>query len=1037
MRLLKALVVTGLFAFALNAHSSAQAPNGNRVVAGQILVKFTPGTNGQAKAAAHRQGGGRVQSEIAETGLQLVAVPAGDETGAINRYRRNPNVMYAEPNFIRSIPEPVSGSTPTNHVPGTEAIPGDHMFKEQWALHNTGQQFYCPIPAWPDFCFYAGTPDADTDAPEAWAISTGNAITVAVIDTGIDYTHPDLAGNYAGGIDYVTPDGDPMDDHGHGTHVSGTIAAAMNNLTGDPAQEEGVVGVAPFARIRAYKVCDANGSCSDFAIQQAIVQAVADGAKVINMSLGGAERSQGLDDAVQFAWNAGLVIVAGAGNDGNTNLFYPAAFDHVISVGAFDEDHRRATFSNYGDWVDISAPGNVILSTYPMDACAPSTEPGDIGCYNWLSGTSMATPHVSGAAALVWSRGDVTSNQQVVDILLNSADPQGVDPVRLDSWTIHGGLNLHDAMAGWISPPTLPRVTVSAGPIKPLEAGPTSGAFVLARDGDVSAALDVNFDITGTATSGADYVPVSNMASFAAGASTAVVPITPIDDLLVEPDETVVLTISGGAGYIPGSPSSASLKIGSDDLPPDLIVSAFTAPAVGGAGLSITVNDTTKNQGGGSSVATLTTFYLSANAVLDAPDIQLGTRDVPALLPGGTNAGPSTLTIPANTAGGSYYIHAKVDAANTITETLENNNVRTAGPVRIGPDLTITSLNAPAAAGDGDTITVSDITTNAGGGNAGPSRTALYLSTNLAWDAADKPIGGRDIGPLGVNGASSAQTQAVIPSGTTGGLYYVIARADDLNAVTESQETNNIRASASIKIGPDLIVSALTVPSSGAGAGGTVTVSDTTKNQGAGTPTAASTTAFYLSTNTAFDASDRLVGTRPVMALAAGQTQMVSTPLQIPTDVATGNYFILARADVNNDVVESVESNNVNFAPIKIGPDLTETALSVAGTAVPGGSINVTETTKNAGGGAAGPSTTKFYLSSNGLFDANDVFICSRDVGSLGAGGTSLATTPCTIPAGTAPGNMFLIGVVDGTGVVTETNETNNTLAVFITVKTS
>ena len=125
-RTLKALVATGLFAFALNAHPSAQAPNANRVVAGQILVKFTPGANGQAKADAHRQGGGRVLNEIAEIGLQLVAVPAGDETGAINRYRRNPNVIYAEPNFIRSIPEPVGGSTPTNHVPGTEPIPGDH-----------------------------------------------------------------------------------------------------------------------------------------------------------------------------------------------------------------------------------------------------------------------------------------------------------------------------------------------------------------------------------------------------------------------------------------------------------------------------------------------------------------------------------------------------------------------------------------------------------------------------------------------------------------------------------------------------------------------------------------------------------------------------------------------------------------------------------------------------------------------------------------------------------------------------------------------
>jgi len=108
--------------------------------------------------------------------------------------------------------------------------------------------------------------------------------------------------------------------------------------------------------------------------------------------------------------------------------------------------------------------------------------------------------------------------------------------------------------------------------------------------------------------------------------------------------------------------------------------------------------------------------------------------------------------------------------------------------------------------------------------------------------------------------------------------------------------------------------------------------------------------------------------------------------------------------------------------------------LSISGTAVAGGSINVTETTKNLGGGAAGASTTRVYLSSNGLFDANDVLICSRDVGPLGAGATSMATTPCTIPAGTAAGNMFLIGIVDGGSAVQETNETNNTLAISIRI---
>jgi thermitase len=442
MRLSKALVTILLVLVAFDARPSAQTPRRGRFIAGEILVKFRPGANASAKADAHRQGGGSRLNEITRTGVQRVAVPAGGESAAIARYRQNPNVLYSEPNFIRSVP------SPNALAPAAPVVPGDHNFKEQWALHNTGQEFYCIPWIGGDLCFYVGTPDADIDAPEAWAISTGSpAVGVAVIDTGIDYTHPDLAANYAGGYDFFNLDADPMDDHGHGTHVSGTIAAAMNNLTGDPAAQEGVVGVAPHARIFAYKVCGADGTCNDFAIEQAIAQAIADGAKVINMSMGATDVAQSLSDSVQDAWNAGLVIVAAAGNDGLENeLFYPAAFDNVISVAAFDEDHGRASFSNFGSWVDISAPGNVIMSTYPMSACDVTTAPGDTGCYTWLSGTSMASPHVAGAAALAWSRGDVTTNQQVVSLLLRSADPNGVGSVRLNTWTIHGGLNVNNAL---------------------------------------------------------------------------------------------------------------------------------------------------------------------------------------------------------------------------------------------------------------------------------------------------------------------------------------------------------------------------------------------------------------------------------------------------------------------------------------------------------------------------------------------------------------------------------------------------------------
>jgi thermitase len=483
MRLSKALLAVTLVIFAFTLRSSAQTASGPPLVAAEILVKFRPGANANAKADAHRQGRGTPSNEIARTGVQLVRVAAGDESAAIARYQRNPNVLYAEPNFIRSIPVPAS------HAPSSEVIPGDYYFDELWALHNTGQLFYCMPWIDGELCFYIGTPDADIDAPEAWAISTGSVnVKVAVIDSGLDYTHPDLAAKYAGGDDFIFNDGDPMDDHGHGTHVAGTIAAAMNNLTGDPAEEEGVVGVAPNALILAYKVCQSDGTCSDFAIEQAIARAITDGAKVINMSLGGADFSQSMFEAVQDAWNAGLVIVAAAGNSGSTSPTYPAAYDNVISVAAFDEDHKRPSFSNYGNWVDISAPGNVIMSTYPLAACSGgSAVPGDTGCYTWNSGTSMATPHVSGAAALVWSRTDVASNSQVVDILLNSADPQGVDAVRLDSWTSHGGLNLHNALSYGL---TNLQPVANAGADQTVADNDGDGVGMVTLDGSASADPD-------------------------------------------------------------------------------------------------------------------------------------------------------------------------------------------------------------------------------------------------------------------------------------------------------------------------------------------------------------------------------------------------------------------------------------------------------------------------------------------------------------------------------------------------------------------
>ena len=452
LAVLTLLLAAVAMAASASRHTQAAAPD---FVSGEVLVKFAPGAAASERAAAHQQAGGAVLAEIDRTGVQLVSVPPGQEQAALARYERNPNVEVVSLNLLYSIPEPLSHEG--------EVIPGDFYFEDQWALNNTGQGFYC-IP-WinGELCIYVGTSDADIDAPEGWAITTGSAVKVAVLDTGVDYTHPDIAPNYEGGFDFISNDADPMDDMYHGTHVAGTIVAAMNNPTGDPPLPEGVTGVAPNASLLAYKVCDANGLCPDFAIEQGIARAIEDGADVINLSLGSSGLCTPLlDSAVQDAWNAGLVIVAAAGNNGNTQQVCPAAFDNVVSVAAFDEDHLRASFSTYGDWVDIAAPGNAVVGPLPMVYCAGLPGgPGDQGCYDFLSGTSMASPHVAGVAALIWSRGDVSTNTQVVDLLFAGADPAGVSPAALDSWTSHGGLNMHDSLT-LPAPPAAPTPTPTA-----------------------------------------------------------------------------------------------------------------------------------------------------------------------------------------------------------------------------------------------------------------------------------------------------------------------------------------------------------------------------------------------------------------------------------------------------------------------------------------------------------------------------------------------------------------------------------------------
>lgn len=225
-------------------------------------------------------------------------------------------------------------------------------------------------------------------APEAWAIESGNLsdVLVCVIDTGIDYTHPELSTRYLNlGYDWVNDDNDPMDDHSHGIHCAGTIAATINNSLG-------IAGMANVS-LMAEKFLSASGSGSTTDAIEAVLHAVDAGADIISNSWGGGGYSEALEDAFEYAYNHNVVCIAAAGNSATSTPQYPSYYSNVIAVSATNNADQLASFSNYGSHIDVAAPGVDILSTVPTS----------MGSYDYMSGTSMACPHVAGVAALIKS----------------------------------------------------------------------------------------------------------------------------------------------------------------------------------------------------------------------------------------------------------------------------------------------------------------------------------------------------------------------------------------------------------------------------------------------------------------------------------------------------------------------------------------------------------------------------------------------------------------------------------------------------------
>jgi len=246
-----------------------------------------------------------------------------------------------------------------------------------------------------------------TRTESGWELAEpGEEVIVAVIDTGVDLDHPDLKNRLVEGYNVYTEGSDADDDVGHGTHVAGIIAAEINNY-------EGIAGIAPHTRIMPVKVLDSTGAGSTYAVAQGIIWATDHGAKVINLSLGNYAEAQFLHDAIQYAYDRDVVLVAATGNDHTESPGYPAAYDEVLAVGATDSKGQLAQFSNYGTYIDVAAPGVSIASTYPGNQ------------YAALSGTSMASPHAAALAAMIRSVNPSLSNEEIMELMRSTSTDLG------------------------------------------------------------------------------------------------------------------------------------------------------------------------------------------------------------------------------------------------------------------------------------------------------------------------------------------------------------------------------------------------------------------------------------------------------------------------------------------------------------------------------------------------------------------------------------------------------------------------------------
>jgi subtilisin family serine protease len=437
-----ALLVLGL------APAAAVADDG----AERIVFQRVPGLSAAERADLRRDAGVALEGTLRLSGVEVVVARDGDRARALAELRRDPQVRWAEPDRPR------------------RAAAADPLAGIEWGLHNTGQAVWG----------VRGTVDADIDAIEAWPVTRGAGATVAVVDSGVDLHHPDLESRLEPGYDWVDDDAVPADLEGHGTHVAGTVAAAENGT--------GAVGVAPDARVIPLRVLDESGSGWTSDTAAAFAWAGDHGVRVVNASLGSSSPSDAEEQAIRE--HPGTLYVVSAGNDGvdvDATPSYPCTYDlpNVLCVGATTAKDRPAGFSNFGAaGVDLFAPGASIVSSFLRGAPSALDDYYETGDgYEAMDGTSMASPHVAGAAALVAAAHPGWTAAQIRAALVDNVDPIAA----LAGKAVSGG-RLNAAAALGVRPPAPADVT---RPAVPAAVAATAGVESLALTWSPPADADV------------------------------------------------------------------------------------------------------------------------------------------------------------------------------------------------------------------------------------------------------------------------------------------------------------------------------------------------------------------------------------------------------------------------------------------------------------------------------------------------------------------------------------------------------------------